>query len=150
MDNKYLLAFLAVFFNVALNVFLKGGLGYKKDGIQVTPGWAKKIGGKPMEINIGNFRAEHIRALLSNVPFLLSVAGAFCFFISWISLISVAGLGFANAAMALFFVVISLLSRYLFDEYLGGLKLAGMIVIVLGFIFVTVGEYIGELQGFIE
>ncbi len=150
MENRYLLAFLVIFFNVFLNIFLKGALGYKKEGVQIVPSWATKMGSSPMEIDLKNFRVSHLRQLLRNIPLWFAIICALCFFITWINLIAVAGLGFSNAAMALFFVIISIVSYYMFEEYLGGTKLLGMIVIVIGYILVVIGEYQAEIQGLIE
>ncbi len=150
MENRYILAFLVVFFNVTLNIFLKGALGYKKEGIQIIPRWAEKMGGKPMEIDLGNFKLTHLWQLLRNIPLWFAIIGALGFFLSWVTLISVAGLGFSIATMAPFFVIISIASYYMFEEYLGGKKLAGMIIIVVGYIFVVIGEYQGVIKGLIE
>lgn len=144
MDNKFVLAFLAIFSNVIGQVFLKGGLGYKVNGVQTIPKWAKMLGAKPLEISFqGGGGLSQVVAFITNFPALIGALMGLVFFAFWVALVSKAGLGFANGMMALFFVIICIVSRLLFGEYFGGLKLAGVILIMFGFLFVAIGEQYG-------
>lgn len=139
MENKYVLAILCIVINVGSSVLLKGGLGYKKDGVQVVPVWAEKLGAKPLEITIGKGWNQVIKAA-SNFPFVLGCLLGLVFFAFWSSLISKAGLGFSNGFMALFMVAISIVSHFLFDEKFNTMKLTGLVILIVGIFILSVGE----------
>lgn len=141
-ENKYVLATMCILINVVSQSLMKGGLGYKLNGEQVVPKWAQMLGAKPLEITLGASGGGwgQILDVARNAPFAIgSILGLF-FFAIWSSLISKAGLGFANGFMALFMIVISFVSFLLFHEQFNVYKITGLAVIVVGVLLLSIGE----------
>lgn len=140
MENKYVLAILCIMINVVSQSLMKGGLGYKdKHGVQVVPSWAQKLGATPTEVTIGK-GWDQLTAVAKNIPFVIgSLLGLF-FFALWTSLISKAGLGFSNGFMALFMIAISIVSFLVFEETFNPFKIAGLAVVILGVLLLSIGE----------
>lgn len=140
MENKYVLAILCILINVVSQSLMKGGLGYKdKHGAQVVPAWAQKLGAKPTEVTIGA-GWNQVATVAKNIPFVIGSLLGLIFFALWTSLISKAGLGFSNGFMVLFMIAISIVSFLVFEETFNPLKIAGLAVVIVGVLLLSIGE----------
>ncbi|GEM_PF-3203903 len=155
MNNKYVIGFMAVFFQLIGQTLMKGGLGYVEGGERVIPEWAARLGATQVDLEFDLLELHLlweviITDILTNIPLLVGFFFVVLYGLSIIILASKAGLVFVNSMLMIFLALISFVSFLLFGEYFGELKLTGMLVIVTGFILVIAGERQGENKGYIE
>lgn len=154
MNNKYIIGFMAVIFQLIGQTLMKGGLGYVEDGVRIVPGWAEVMGATAAGFDLQNLRddgfMETTAGIFTNIPLLVGFFFVVLYGISIIVLVSKAGLVFVNAMLMIFMVLISFVSFWLFGEFFGAFKLTGMIIIITGFIMVLIGEKQAEQKGLIE
>ncbi len=153
MNNKYVLAFMAVLFQLIAQTLMKGGLGYTEEGVLVIPEWAERMGARPIGAGADALESGWqilIADVLTNIPLLAGFLFMLLYALSLVVLTSKAGLAFVNSMIMIVMVLISFVSFILFGEYFGELKFVGMLIIVTGFILVIAGEREAETKGYIE